>query len=581
MKNKIKITLATTILVVLMLGIGFVSAAEAHDFSIRTSDENSNGTGIAINEISSGFWVSETTPELYINESYQIKYYVDNNVDVEDEAHIIVKLNNQVLRDYQISINHSTSKVIPLDISYLECNSTNFISLEVQPVYGEDLNMYDNLAQRSFRVSCENLPESICGNNIVEFREECDLGDSLQGCNPAYGNTCEYCSNECKLVEIIGSYCGDDSRDLQYEQCDDGNNVNGDGCDGECDIEVANGGALTINIETEDFIPQVWQCGGRVVLDDSVEPGRPIERCELERTTGTSINPPQCFNNQILFERINNYAFEGEQIQWRVLVMDKNGIEKIRDVYGSLDGNIEVNCDYLGPAQSVDDSCNARILEEELSGDLSQVAAYYVCTLTVETPLSMYGEYVLTVEAEDLDGEIGVMAESEYWFLNPEIASGIYGGLVFEDVRPGTSSYSDMVRVTNLADDGSGVMLDMFISGTDFYDSTSSGAMCGTSNQLELKNFAYYTVNGAYSSRDDGRSDAEGYIPINYGIGFNNPNPFYNNNEILQTQQVGAYYTANLLAPRADLAMTFRLNLPEPCNGDFDSGQIYFWGEAI
>jgi hypothetical protein len=333
---------------------------------------------------------------------------------------------------------------------------------------------------------------------------------------------------------------------------------------------VSVGSGVPISIITEDFAPLVWQCADRVVYDDATEPGR------------TSMD------GEFLEERINNYAFEGEQIQWTVLVMDKNGIEKIKDVYGSLDGAIEVNCDFDSLATEVDESCNARILEEELSGDLSDVAAYYVCTLTVETPYSMYGPYELTVEAEDLDGLIGVMDEKEYWWLNPEIALGIDGDLVFDEVRPGTSSYSDSVRITNLADVGSGVMLDMFISGTDFYDSSNSGAMCPTTNQLELENFAYYVTNGAYSSRDDagvGRDtnlDGEGYTQINYGVGFNDPTPFYRSHEILQAgPTIGPYWTANMLAPGADLAMTFRLNLPEPCNGDFDTGQIFFWGEAI
>ena len=55
----------------------------------------------------------------------------------------------------------------------------------------------------------------------------------------------------------------------------------------------------------------------------------------------------------------------------------------------------------------------------------------------------------------------------------------------------------------------------------------------------------------------------------------------YDEAEILQDQAVGPYYTANLLAPGAELALTFKLSLPEPCNGDFDTGSIYFWGEAI
>jgi hypothetical protein len=121
----------------------------------------------------------------------------------------------------------------------------------------------------------------------------------------------------------------------------------------------------------------------------------------------------------------------------------------------------------------------------------------------------------------------------------------------------------------------------MFISGTDFYDSASSGAMCPTTNQLALENFRYYAVNGAYNTYMDDRSDQEGYVGINYGIGFNNPDEFYDAYEILQTNKQGPYYPANILAPGAEMAVTFKLDLPEPCNGDFDTGSIYFWGEAI
>jgi len=335
-------------------------------------------------------------------------------------------------------------------------------------------------------------------------------------------------------------------------------------------VSVSQG--ITPDIGTEDFAPVVWACDSRVVYDDATEPGRVSE-------DGTQ-----------LIERINNYAFEGEQIQWTVLVMDKNGINKVEDVFGTIGssqgaGNdIEVNCvedSRIERTNAVDPSCNARILEEQVTEFDSSIMRYYTCTLSVETADSMYGEYWITVEALDLDGLSGIMDENEYWFLNPVIALDIQGDMTFEDVRPGTSAYSSTLLVGNDADDGSGVMLDMFISGTDFYDSSSSGAMCPTTNQLSLDSFAYFVTNGAYSSRNDARRDVEGYVPIKYGIAFNNPNPFYKNNEVLQAQQVGPYYTANLLAPGAEMAMTFRLNLPEPCNGDFDSGSIYFYGEAI
>ncbi|MCX6750833.1 MAG: hypothetical protein NTZ83_05225 [Candidatus Pacearchaeota archaeon] len=100
-----------------------------------------------------------------------------------------------------------------------------------------------------------------------------------------------------------------------------------------------------------------------------------------------------------------------------------------------------------------------------------------------------------------------------------------------------------------------------------------------------MNRVSYYATNGDYSTLEDmeiGRTcDSEGYCGINYGIGFNNPHRFYDRNEIIQAQKVGPYYTANLLSPGADMSIVFRVNVPEPCNGNFDSGQIYFWGEAV
>jgi len=333
-------------------------------------------------------------------------------------------------------------------------------------------------------------------------------------------------------------------------------------------LAVSVGTGVGINLTTEEFKPLIWMCDHRVLLDDNVEPGR--------ITNG----------GEFLVERANNYAFTGEQIQWRVLVMDKNGVEKIKDVYvavgeqGSKD-YIEANCvleaNHTGQ-EEIDESCNARIDEEELTTFDPTTMAYYVCTFTVEE--GMHGEYWVHAVVEDLDDQIDVVDEDEFWFFNPTIEVKVSGSIDFGEVRPGTVAYSPTIRIENGAEEGSGVMLDMFISGTDFYDPAHSGAKCPDSNVLELKNFAYYAVNGAYSTLDDPRADAEGYVGINYGDHFDST--FYNNNEILQVQQVGGtYYAANVLAPGAEMSLTFRLSLPEPCNGDFTDGEIYFWGEAI
>ena len=408
-------------------------------------------------------------------------------------------------------------------------------------------------------------------------------------------------------------------------------------------LAVSVGSGITPDITTEDFAPRIWMCDSRVVLDDNTEPGRKdygavfaqkIEICDPDGPLSTTKsyceavcdgNPdyyceakclradaemdaqdepaqhcPILKGNELL-ERLNNYAFEGEKIEWKVLVMDKNKVEQITDVIATLgdsqgEGNdVEVECvrlnGFASPGDEILSSCNARIDEEELDEFDDQTMAYYECTLTVETPESMFGENWITVEVIDADGLSATMDENEFWFLNPEIHLRIDGTLTFDDVRPGTQSYSNTLLVENDAELGSGVLLDMFISGTDFYDSSSSGARCPITNQLALTNFRYFVTNGAYSSATDANvdfsdgdrdTDVEGYTNIEYGIGFNNPDPFYDNAEILQSgPSLGPYYTANVLAPGAEMALTFKLSLPEPCNGDFDTGSIFFWGEAI
>jgi hypothetical protein len=313
-------------------------------------------------------------------------------------------------------------------------------------------------------------------------------------------------------------------------------------------LSVDTGTGIGIDMETEQFVPRIWMCDHRAVIDDDIEPGRvqgcpvfseKIELCEcvwktcftecqqgsfsmdfecsgtpceidlnfqvqqpldcytacLEQTTKWSCVTKKGYE---LVERHNNYAFEGEKIEWLVLVMDKNNIEQIDEVVatiGSSQGtgnDVEVECvelhGYAAPGEQIKESCNARIDEETISQFDDQTMGYFECTLTVETPLTMAGEYYVTVEAKDSSGLSDIMDENEYWFFNPEIALSIDGGLDFGIVRPGTISYSDTVLVGNDAEASSGVTLDMFISGTDFYDSASAGSRCTLTNRLKLGN---------------------------------------------------------------------------------------------
>lgn len=78
---------------------------------------------------------------------------------------------------------------------------------------------------------------SICGNEIVDVGEQCDvLGETGQ-----YSTT--IAGRQCTPICRFGPYCGDGILQTQFgEECDDGNNENGDFCSATCTIEPAGSG---------------------------------------------------------------------------------------------------------------------------------------------------------------------------------------------------------------------------------------------------------------------------------------------------------------------------------------------------
>jgi hypothetical protein len=242
--------------------------------------------------------------------------------------------------------------------------------------------------------------------------------------------------------------------------------------------------------------------------------------------------------------------------------------------------DIEANCMWISQPCEIE-QCNARIGEEKITHFNPTTMRFYRCALTVETPDSMYGEYFVVPEVEDLDGQKVPADENEFWFFNPNIALAIDGVIDFGTVRPGTVSYADTLLVGNDADDSSGVILDMFIAGTDFYDPTSSGAKCPTTNQLALTNYAYHATNGRYSTASYPGSDIEGYRTIPYGDRITQGSEIISGRKYSMQPLVMPITPGNSLVPGSEMAVTFRLSLPEPCNGNFNSGSIFFWGEAV
>jgi len=86
-------------------------------------------------------------------------------------------------------------------------------------------------------IATTTLKISICGNEIIDDGEECDvLGET-----GAYSTT--IIGRQCDLDCEYGPYCGDAIlQTLHGEECDDGNNTSGDFCSDICKIEVAGSG---------------------------------------------------------------------------------------------------------------------------------------------------------------------------------------------------------------------------------------------------------------------------------------------------------------------------------------------------
>ncbi len=344
------------------------------------------------------------------------------------------------------------------------------------------------------------------------------------------------------------------------------------------------------NLPTGHVTPFVWMCDNRIVIDDYTENG---------------------YNGLSLYERKNNYVFEGESLHWDILVMNLNGAVNVSRVVGTIgpeqgEGNdIKVECKRIIKASNeIPDSCNANVLGYKLTTFYPEIMDYYDCGFTVETPASMHGKYFITIEAKDRDGSSNIMDENEYFFLNPTIALSVYdntgtnGGPGFKNLIPGRVSYSRTMNIENTAELGSGVMLDMFISGTDF-SSSDKLSFCPEPKKLSLDKFRYYATNGAFSSKNNTDSDSEGYSLIPYSSDISGSKRIIRDKNCLSkygysnladatrgaspssTVVDADWNCGNALSPGSDMALIFKVETPGLCQGNFNEGNIYFWAEAI
>lgn len=93
------------------------------------------------------------------------------------------------------------------------------------------------LCAQSIGVATTTITISICGNSVVDAGEQCDV----PGETGAYSQT--ILGRQCTAQCLFGPYCGDGILQTAFqEECDDGNNLDGDFCSAICKIEPAGSG---------------------------------------------------------------------------------------------------------------------------------------------------------------------------------------------------------------------------------------------------------------------------------------------------------------------------------------------------
>ena len=105
-------------------------------------------------------------------------------------------------------------------------------------------------------VECKEKAQ--CGEDGYPYDHDagtCNYGkDGLpkDDCNPQYGgNGCDYCDSSCKLHHKDSPTCGDGVVQ-DGEECDDGNNVNDDGCTNDCKLSKCGDGIVQPGEECDD-----------------------------------------------------------------------------------------------------------------------------------------------------------------------------------------------------------------------------------------------------------------------------------------------------------------------------------------
>jgi len=237
MKSKIITLFAFLIFAgIFMLNINLVGADDPCPFCVDTCQEAvasglltgsiSGNTATVTNNAWKSFRVGLASYRMYDNELFHQNIYhwdwdlADYGETLTLEVNLPQYFSDDPTCQYEI---------------YLFCGE------HIWAFYGQD-TYDDRLLDSKIGGQSEGFCQSNCGNGgIPEPGEECDDGvNNGIVCVPEKGGSCTYCTDTCEEKTIYDDpepFCGDGEVNQGWEQCDDGNLINGDGCSSTCQIE--------------------------------------------------------------------------------------------------------------------------------------------------------------------------------------------------------------------------------------------------------------------------------------------------------------------------------------------------------
>ncbi|MFH1053826.1 MAG: hypothetical protein V1740_05415 [Candidatus Woesearchaeota archaeon] len=304
-----------------------------------------------------------------------------------------------------------------------------------------------------------------------------------------------------------------------------------------------------------------------------------------------------------------NYVFEGETLAYYVAVYDQNGASDIDDVTLLVGG---VGVGACAPRDLETEAPGATLalrrvyltdhfgLDPALTSTTTSNYAFYACTLIVQSNVQMSNETGVTVQVTDGDANActnGANVINSTWSdqinFNPTLSVTFIGGSVdFGEANAGSTAVSNTVYVINDAAAGSGVVMDMYIASDNyFYDSTNPGAICGLGNGIPYYAFKYYATKGSLDSGDNDNTengigtdvndtnipgdicaaddDEFTYVPSQTG-------DIDDMCRIINHVEGGSFLTQG-----SEMSMTFKLEVPTPCSGTFDTGEFHLVGRIV